>query len=280
MDLQAPVQYVKGVGPQRAAGLAKAGVQTTEDLLLRFPLRYEDRRSFTRIADLQPGTRVSVSGEIVVAGLRRARRMTLYEIRLDDGSGKLKVLWFNQPYLRDVLERGRRVALYGPVEPDAPGARLLAMRSPQYELLEEGDTPGVHTGRIVPVYEKLGPLTAKPLRRVLSGLAERVPPDLADPLPTDLRDRLAVVSRAEALRRVHLPGEDEDLEVLNRFRAPGHVRLILEELFLFQLGLARRRHELRAERRGRAFEVTDRVREMVKRILPFPLTGAQKRVLR
>ena len=280
MDLQAPVQFVKGVGPQRAAGLEKAGVRTTEDLLLRFPLRYEDRRSFTRVADLRPGMRVAVSGEIVVAGLRRARRMTLYEIRLDDGSGRLKVLWFNQPFLRDVLEKGRRVALYGPVEPDSPGSRLLAMRSPQYEVLDESDTPGVHTGRIVPVYEKLGPLTAKPLRRVLTGLAEKVPPDLADPLPPEIRDRLAVVSRAEALRRVHLPAEDEDLDLLNRFRGPGHLRLILEELFLFQLGLARRRHDLREERKGRAFEVTDRTREVVKQVLPFPLTGAQKRVLR
>ncbi len=280
MDLQAPVQFVKGVGPQRAAGLEKAGVRTTEDLLLRFPLRYEDRRSFIPVADLQPGMRVSVSGEIVVAGLRRARRMTLYEIRLDDGSGKLKVLWFNQPYLRDVLEKGRRVALYGPVEQDSPGSRLLAMRSPQYELLDTGDTPGIHTGRIVPVYEKLGPLTAKPLRRVLTGLAEKVPLDLADPLPGDLRARLRVVSRGEALRRIHLPAEDEDLEVLNRFRDPGHVRLVLEELFLFQIGLARRRQDRRAQRKGRAFEVTDRTRAAVKRILPFPLTGAQKRVLR
>jgi ATP-dependent DNA helicase RecG len=280
VDLQAPVQYVKGVGPQRAAGLEKAGVCTAEDLLLRFPLRYEDRRSFARVADLRPGMRVSVSGEIVVAGLRRARRMTLYEIRLDDGSGRLKVLWFNQPYLRDVLEKGRRVALFGLVERDSPGSRVLAMRSPQYELLDATDAPGIHTGRIVPVYEKLGPLTAKPLRRVLTGLAEKVSPELPDPLPADLRARLAVVPRGEALRRVHLPGEDEDLETLNRFRGRGHVRLILEELFLFQLGLARRRHDLRTERKGRAFAVTDEAREAVKRILPFPLTSAQKRVLK
>ncbi len=111
MDLQAPVQFVKGVGPQRAEALEKAGVRTTEDLLLHLPMRYEDRRRFVPVADLEPGMRVSVSGEVVVAGLRRARRMTLYEVRLDDGTGKLKVLWFNQPYLRDVLEKGTRVVL-------------------------------------------------------------------------------------------------------------------------------------------------------------------------
>jgi ATP-dependent DNA helicase RecG len=280
MDLHAPVQYVKGVGPQRAQGLEKVGVRTTEDLLLHLPMRYEDRRSFARIGELRAGMKISVSGEIVVAGLRRARRMTLYEVRVDDGSGKLKVLWFNQPFLRDVLERGRRVTLYGLVERDK-GSRNLVMRSPQYERLDaEGAPPGIHTGRIVPVYEKLGPLTAKPLRRILTLLAEKVPPDLDDPLGPELRARLGVVPRGEALRQVHLPGEDDDLEALDRFRGPGHVRLILEELFLFQLGLARRRRGLRAESKGVAFEVTDRTREAVKRILPFPLTGAQKRVLR
>ncbi len=279
MDLHAPVQFVKGVGPQRARALEKAGVRTAEDLLLHLPMRYEDRRSFARIADLRVGMRVSVSGEIVVAGLRRARRMTLYEVRVDDGSGKLKVLWFNQPFLREVLERGRRVSLYGAVERDK-GTRRLVMRSPQYELLDAEEVPGIHTGRIVPVYEKLGPLTTKPLRRILSQLAEKVPMDLDDPLPPEIRSRLGVVGRGEALRRVHLPGEEDDLEALDRFRGPGHIRLILEELFLFQLGLALRRRGIRAQRKGVAFEVTDATREAVKRILPFPLTGAQKRVLR
>jgi ATP-dependent DNA helicase RecG len=280
MDLQAPVQYVKGVGPERARALEKLGVRTAEDLLLHMPMRYEDRRSFARIADLRPGVRVAVSGTIVVAGLRRGRRMSLYEVRVDDGTGKLKALWFNQPFLRDVLPKGRRVALFGPVERDQ-GSRQLAMRSPQYELVDaEAHAPGIHTGRIVPVYEKLGPLTAKPLRRILTLLAEKVSPDLDDPLPPELRTRLGAVPRGEAFRRVHLPGGEDDVAALDRFRGAGHVRLILEELFLFQLGLARRRRGLRAESKGVAFEVTDHAREAVKRILPFPLTGAQKRVLR
>src|SRR5512136_2244623 len=135
MDLQAPVQYVKGVGPQKAEALGKVGVRTAEDLLLHLPMRYEDRRSFVRVADLRPGMRVSVSGEIAVAGLRRARRLTVYEVRLDDGSGRLKAVFFNQPHLRETLARGRKVVFYGLVERDALASRLLAMRSPQYELV-------------------------------------------------------------------------------------------------------------------------------------------------
>jgi len=280
MDLQAPVQYVKGVGPQRAESLSKVGVHTAEDLLLHLPMRYEDRRSFARVADLVPGMRVSVSGEIAVAGLRRARRLTIYEVRLDDGSGRLKAIFFNQPYLKETLGRGKKVVFYGLVERDAMASRLLVMRSPQYEIVEKDEHGGIHTGRLVPVYEKLGTLTVKPLRRVLAHLAEQVPPGLEDPLPPDLRARLSVIGRGEALRRVHLPGDTDRLELLNAFRSPGHVRLILEELLLFQLGLARRRSGVRAERKRAAFEVKDAAREAVKRILPFPLTGAQRRVVR
>src|SRR5213593_2201926 len=115
-DLAGPVQFVKGVGPQRAEALAKAGVSTVEDLLYHLPLRYEDRRHFARITELQPGMKIAVGGTIAVAGLRRARRMSLYEVRLDDGSGRLKALWFNQPFLKDSLQKGRRVVLFGAVE--------------------------------------------------------------------------------------------------------------------------------------------------------------------
>jgi ATP-dependent DNA helicase RecG len=279
-DLASPVQYVKGVGPQRAAALEKAGIHSAEDLLHHLPLRYEDRRSFVRIADLQDGMRVSVAGTIAVAGLRRARRVTLFEIRLEDGSGRLKVLWFNQPFLKDTLTMGRRVVLYGAVERDSYGGRYLMMASPQYEVFDETDAPGIHTGRIVPIYEKLGPLTGKALRRVLTGLAQQVPDALPDPLPSEVRERLAVIGRGEALRRIHMPAAEDDLGRLNAARSPAHLRLILEELFLFQLGLARRRKGLRGARKGIAFEITDRTRDVVKAILPFHLTAAQKRVLR
>src|SRR5262245_46050941 len=280
MELTTPVQFVKGVGPQRAAAPAKLGGATTEDLPFYGPVRYEDRRHFARIADLRPGMRVSVSGSVAVAGVRRARRMALYEIRLEDDTGRLKALWFNQPFLKDVLPRGARVVLFGTVEPDAYGAGRLMLSSPQSEALSEEDGPGVPTGRIVASSEKLGPLTGNVLRRIRSQLARQVPDELPDPLPPDIRACLGVSGRGEALRRIHCPAEDDDLALLNAFRSPAQLRLILEEFFLFQVGLARRRDGRRGEGKGIAFEVGDSAREAVKRILPFHLTGAQKRVLR
>jgi ATP-dependent DNA helicase RecG len=279
MDLGSPVQFVKGIGPERASELARAGVTTVEDLLYHLPLRYEDRRRLPRIADLAPGMKVPVQGEIVAAGLRRARRLSLFEARLEDGSGRLKALWFNQPYLKDSLVRGRRVILYGAVERDPQGGRTLMMSSPEVEVVDAADA-AVHAGRIVPIYEKLGPLTGKTLRRIMLRVADALPEALPDPLPDDVRRRLDVVPAREAFVRVHHPADDADLAALNAARDPGHRRLILEEFFLFQLGLAARRKARRGTRRGASFTVGEAAREAVKKVLPFPLTGAQKRVLR
>ena len=251
-----------------------------EDLLFHFPIRYEDRRRFTPIAELREGMRTAVSGTIAVAGLRRARRMTLYEVRLEDATGRLKALWFNQPFLADVLTRGRRVILYGTVERDTHGGARLMMSSPQHEPVADDDAPGVHMGRVAPIYEKAGGLSGQVLRRVLAHLAEQLPDDLPDPLPAAVRARLGVTSRVDALRGIHKPDEHADVAELNRARGPAYERLILEELFLFQLGLARRRQGLKERRKTAAFVVNDRVRDAVKRILPFRLTEAQKRVLR
>ena len=279
MDLGTPVQFVKGIGPQRAEGLKEAGVGTVEDLLFHLPLRYEDRRAFAKIGELRPGMRASVAGEIVAAGLRRARRMSLYEIRIEDGTGRLKALWFNQPYLRESLVRGRRVVLFGTVERDAYASRQLMMASPEAERLEPEDE-GVHTGRLVPVYEKLGPMSGKALRRVLARIALDLPESLPDPCPMTFGSASASCSAGEAFGRVHHPDEGASEGLLNAARDSGHLRLILEEFFLFQLGLAARQTALRGSRKGTAFEITAKTREAVKKVLPFPLTGAQKRVLR
>jgi ATP-dependent DNA helicase RecG len=278
IDLSGPVQYVRGVGPERAAALEKAGLATVEDLLYYLPFRYEDRRSFATIRALAAGIKVSLSGTIVAAGLRRTRRVSLYEAHIEDGTGRLKALWFNQPFLRNTLTRGLRVVLYGAVERDAYARGRLMMSSPQYEVLEDDGDP-LHTGRIVPVYERLDTVTPRTLRRIQTTLARELPEEIADPLPEEVRDRLCVIGRGEALRQVHAP-EDVPLDALNQARSRGHVRLILEELFLFQLGLALRRESNRKRRKGLPAEATDRAREAVKKILPFHLTTAQKRVLR
>lgn len=270
---------MKGVGPSRSEALAKDGVHTIEDLLWRLPFRYEDRSRFVPIRSLKPGERALVSGRVTVCGLRRARRLSLFEARIEDESGRVKALWFNQPYLKDSIDRGTRIVLYGPVERDPRGVGLM-FSSPEFEVLDDDEaSAAVHVGRIVPIYERFAGFSGRQMRRWIAGVVEALPKELPETLPVAARERLGVVSRGEAFRAVHRPADDAPLADLNRFRAPGHLRLILEELFLFQLGLARRRAAVKDSPKGIAFTITDATRDAVKAILPFHLTAAQRRVV-
>ena len=111
--LATPVQFLKGVGPRRAADLEHAGLLTVEDLLYRFPLRYEDRSRLQPIGTLKPGQTAAVSGRVLASGLRSTRRpgFKIFEAAIDDGSGSIRAAWLNQPFLKDILMRGQHVVL-------------------------------------------------------------------------------------------------------------------------------------------------------------------------
>lgn len=131
--LSTPLQFLKGVGPRRAADFEHAGLLTIEDLLYRFPLRYEDRSRLQPIASLKPGQIVSIAGRILACGLRTTRRpgFKIFEAAVDDGSGSLRAVWLNQPYLRDIFMRGQHVIFYGAVE--MRGSASLQLTNPQYK---------------------------------------------------------------------------------------------------------------------------------------------------
>ena len=281
--LQRELRFLKGVGPRRAAEFERAGLRTADDLLHRFPIRFEDRSRLRRSTDLCPGELAAVCGEIVSAGLRRTRRrgFSLFEMAVRDDAGMFKVVWMNQPFLQQVFSSGQRVALYGKVEWRDPGG--LRLTNPQYELIgdrEGDDDGGIHTGRIVPVYERIGSLTTKQLRRLVRDVLQGLPPELEDPLPAVLRTRHAWPGRREALWAAHFPATETSLELLNRFRSPAQTRLIFEELFLFQLGLGLRRRAMAEERKPQTIRVDDTIRRSALAVLPFRLTAGQKTALR
>ena len=292
--LQGPLQYLKGVGPRRAADLQRAGLSTVEDLLYRFPTRYEDRGHFQTIATLRPGVAASVVGEILSCGVRPTRRprFRIFEMLVRDPTGSLRAIWFNQPFLKDVFHPHQRVILFGKLELTSHG---LQMQSPQYELVdgaeaaegteeaqpgEPADAAPVHTGRIVPIYEKTGQLTAKMQRTLVHQALQAMPPELPDPLPLTVRQRQHLIERREAIEQVHFPPADASVAELNAFRSPAHRRLIFEEFFLFQLGIVLRKRRADSERKGRPVVVTDQTREAVRQVLPFKLTGDQKTAIR
>jgi ATP-dependent DNA helicase RecG len=282
--LQGSLQYLKGVGPRRAADLQRVGLSTVEDLLYRFPTRYEDRGRFQTIASLKPGVAASVVGDILSCGIRPTRRprFKIFEMLVRDATGSLRAVWFNQPFLKDIFHPHQKVILFGKLELSSHG---LQMQTPQYEILEgdegdEGAVDTVHTGRIVPIYEKTGQLTAKMQRSLVHQALQQLPPDVPDPLPASVRRRQQLMDRAPALHEVHFPPAGASIDALNGFRSPAHRRLIFEEFFLFQLGILLRKRRSDAERKIRPVIVTDEIREAVRKVLPFKLTGDQKNAIR
>jgi ATP-dependent DNA helicase RecG len=285
MDLSTPLTYVKGIGPARAAMLEAKGLTAVEDLLGYVPFRYEDRSNVKTIAQLAPGEMATVMAEVVssmASGFRR-RKLGLFEARFSDASRAILVgKWFHGDYLAKVLSDGLRVALFGKVEFDSYTGELQ-MLHPEFEILSEDGEQGeageaaLHVGRVVPIYEATGKLTTRALRTLIHRvLAELAPLD--DPLPRFLLERLKLPDRWTAIRQTHFPPPDSDLRLLNSFRSPAQFRLIFEEFFWLECGMALKRAKARTLP-GIAFALDDRVRERIKTMLPFKPTGAQRRVI-
>jgi len=282
MDLATPLTYVKGIGPARAAMLEAKGLATVEDLLGYVPFRYEDRSNMKTIAQLAPGEMATVIADVRSAKLSgfKRRNLGLFEARFTDSSRAILVgKWFHGGYLAKVLSEGMKLALYGKVEFDSYSGELT-MLHPEFEILSGDDDDGeaaLHVGRIVPIYEAVNKLSTRILRTFTHRILESLAP-LDDPLPHFLRDRLKMPDRWTAVRQIHWPLPDTDLRLLNNFRSPGQFRLIFEEFFWLECGVALKRSKARTLP-GIAFTLDDRVRERIKTMLPFKPTGAQKRVI-
>jgi len=281
MDLETPLTNVKGVGPARAALLEAKGLVTVEDLLAYVPFRYEDRSNVKTIAQLAPGEMATVIASVHSAKLSgfKRRNLGMFEARFTDASRAILVgKWFHGGYLANVLADGMRVALFGKVEFDSYSGELT-MLHPEFEILsgdEEGDAT-LHVGRVVPIYEGIGKITTRQLRIFTHRILGELGP-IEDPLPEHLRARFKLPDRATAIREAHFPPPESDLRLFNAFRSQAQFRLIFEEFFWLECGVALKRSKARTVT-GIAFEINAKIRERVRQMLPFRPTGAQKRVI-
>jgi len=276
------VKFLKGVGPARAEVLAKRGIISVEDLIGYLPFRYEDRSHFSQIDDVVPGQIYTLRVEVVEGHAIRYSRSSraVYHLIVQDGSlRRLHCRFFHGGFMEGRYKPGQQLVLHGKVDFDPLRPVRLEMINPQVESLgpEPGDSTEV--GRIVPIYEAMGAISSRMLRRIVHQALGALPPDFPDRIPANILKRHGYPSRREALLYVHFPPQEESIEKLNSFRSPAHMRLIFEELFFYQLSLAMQRRNLQ-QTPGIAFRVREpAIREAVKRILPFKPTGAQKRVL-
>ncbi len=278
LPLSSKVTILRGLGPARAAALQEAGIDTLRDLLWNLPYRYVDRGSLRALGSLEMrGFESQDSGIVTVMGtvqdLRqrttRVQRMALTEVLLADGTGTLRLLWFNQPYLGRTLKVGDRLLAFGSL---FLGRHGLEMRGPQFELMErDGNLEWVR--RYLPLYRKLGPLPGRVRQKLVAEALSRVhltedwlPLELAKDLPDTLT----------ALRLLHDPPDASEAQALETGTTPAHQRLASEELFAFSLGVALRRAG-RLKRKGLVVPTSPELRERLKTFLPFHLTHAQRR---
>jgi ATP-dependent DNA helicase RecG len=282
LTLTTEVRMIKGVGPQRAELLAKRGLYTLEDLLAYLPFRYEDRIHFSAIRDIQPNGVYTIRARVMsgqaVRGMRG--RDAIYHLLVQDAAGGLlPCKFFHGGYLEGRLKPGQLLVLHGKADIDKLRPARLEMVNPQMEMLGNEEADSTEVGRIVPIYEAIGTLGSRAIRRAMYTALQLLDPRVPEVLPEELRARLGFPSRHQALVHTHFPPAEESVEALNEYRSAGQRRLIFEELFLYQLNLALDRKATRKQN-AIAFRLREEnVREALKRILPFKPTAAQKRVL-
>lgn len=276
--LTLPVQYLKGVGPKMAARFAAKKIATVEDLLLFLPRTYEDRREIKKINRLEVGKVQTVAGIVAASQYRYYGKKRVLEITISDNTANLTAKWFKgkMSYFLGVFKKGTKVIFTGEARPNYDGK---AMIHPDYEILDEKEEENLlNFKRIVPIYSETEGLHQKYFRKVMNFALEQYSRYVASPIPADICRKRNLLNIHEALLSVHFPGNNESVEQFISARSEAHRRLIYDEFFFFQLGMAVKKSG-RVLDKGISFKLAGKLLEKFYSILPFTLTDAQKRVI-
>ena len=269
MQGKTDIRYLKGVGPKKADLLHKLGIATVEDLLFYLPRRYEDRSKFTLIKDVKAGEYQTVKGEVLKVGSHSTRRgISVFRVALGDDTGLIYCAWFNQPYLTKFFNKGQKLIVYGKAERHDK----LQISHPEYEVLKDGKDP-ISMGKIVPVYPLSHDVNQRYLRFLAHEAINRFLYSVRDFLPTHVRARKHLVDIRFAIRNIHFPVSQENLD-------KAYKRLVFEEFFLLQLALALKKKAIKTESPGIKHDVGEGLMESFKKLLPFELTASQLKAIK
>jgi ATP-dependent DNA helicase RecG len=265
--LNASVTVLSGVGPRHGQTLARLGLHTLGDLMYYFPRRYDDYTQLKTISRLVHDEETTVIGtlDFVTTRTLRSGRAQVVEALVSDGSGTLRLTWFNQPWIIKKLHTGMQVVLSGKV--DQYLGRLV-MNNPELEPLEQEH---LHTNRIVPVYPLTANITQRWLRKLMYDVITYWAPRLKDYLPEAVRLSEGLVDLSTAILQVHFPNSIDQLKT-------ARYRLAFDEIFFLQLGVLRQKLAWQS-RTGHIFTVQDDWLEQQVSSLPFALTQAQQKAL-
>jgi len=265
--LQADLTVLQGVGPRHAQTLGKLGLRTLGDMLYYFPRRYEDFSQLKPIKELTYSQQVTVIGIIQSVHSRpiRSGKAQLAEAILSDGTGALRLSWFNQPWMVNRLNQGDAIAVSGKI--DQYLGRLV-MTNPEFEPVE---AESLHTNRIVPIYSLTEKIAQKWLRNLMNQVVTYWAPRITDHLPESIRATANLPTLKEALFQAHFPDTQESLKAARQ-------RLAFDEIFFLQMGILRQKRDWQSVT-ARIFDVPDEWMDERIKALPFALTSAQQRAL-
>ncbi len=270
--LDVSIQNIKYFGPAAIKKLAKLKIKTARDLLYHFPFRYEDFSNFTPITDLKPNSQATIRGTILSAKNIQIfkRRLVLTEIIVEDNSGAIKSVWFNQPYLLNQFKLGRELNLSGKV---VLNKKQLCFSNPAYEITsyDKNSYPkkeSLHTGRLVPVYPETYGLSSRWLRWSIKPLLRFVN-QIPDVLPNELKTTYHLPNLGYGLSQIHFPQTTIKAKIARR-------RFAFEELFILQLFMGLERLKLQKQM-APVLKFDQNLAKKFVNKLPFKLTDGQKK---
>lgn len=267
ISLESPITALKGISKALTTRFDKLGVKTVRDMLYFFPRRHLDYSKVKQISELESGVEQTIIATVwqtreVKLGYRRGT-----EAILSDGTGTIRVVWFNQPYLARKLRINTQLAVSGKVSL-FKGRNVF--ESPEWEPLSSGDL--IHTGRLIPIYPLTEGMRARSVRKLIKEVIGKWVPQMTDFLPTEVRNRCQLLDLAQAIEQAHYPDSESSKEA-------ARSRLAFDELFLIQLGVLSKKIHWQEGQTGIPLPGDLQIRDKFLDSLPFSLTSAQWRVL-
>jgi len=271
VQLNKDVRYIKGVGEKRAALLGKLGIKTVRDLFEHFPMRYEDRRRIQKIAMVNNGDSALVRGAVKeIRGIRLKSGKNLMKVIVNDSSGELELLAFNQPYIKNILKKGDEIYVYGKYKRSRGGLKTSSFT---YEVTGDNNNEDkIHTGRIVPVYNLTSGLNQRWLRKLIYEQIKELDREFREFIPDSIIKAEKLLEINNAVRKAHFPQSMEDKDEALK-------RLIFGEFLIFQAALAFKRNSVKKAVKPWKYELKKNLLTPFKEKLGFEFTKDQKRVI-
>ena len=268
MYLDSPVTAIKSIGPEKSRKLSRLGILTVKDLIEHFPRDYEDRSQVVPISEIKLNEENTFRGR--VRGIpedMRVKNLRIVRARIEDSTGGIVAVWYNQPYMKKAFKEGAEYIFTGKA---VRKYNNIEIQSPEFEIVSEGSI--LSGGRIVPVYSSTSGISQKMLRSIIKDTLDYAGNQIHDFIPTSIRKKYKLCDRNYAVSNIHFPESNESFFIARR-------RLVFEELFMLQTALLKMKSSVNKGKSGIVFKNINCAKEILNE-LPFELTDAQKKVMR